>query len=817
MSIPINVLFVEDSEDDMLLLVRELRRGDYQPVYQQVDTAAAFVAALEQKTWDLIIADYALPQFSGLAALKLLNERGLDLPFMIISGIIDEAMAVQAMKNGAHDYLMKDNLQRLTPAVERELREAAMRQQQRATEAALAARQTLLRDGNEKLLQLARSQNVQEGRLEQAFAEITALTAQLLKVERVSVWLFAENRALYRCHDLYQLTKQRHTQGLELACRDYPRYFQAVEENRCVAAHNARTDPRTSEYTENYLIPRNITAMLEVAIRLQGKMVGSLSLEHVGTERQWQAEEEVFASSIADLAGLALGAYERQQAVEALRKSEEQYRDLFEYANDVIYTHDLQGNFLSANRKVEQVTGYLRSEVADLTVAQIVAPEYLDLAKANVLKKLQGESNHTIYELEILCKDGRRVPLEVNTRLLYEDGRPVGIQGIARDISERRQLEEQLRQAQKMEAIGRLAGAVAHDFNNLLTAILGYSQLLLRRLTPTEPMRRELLEIEKAGQRAATLTHQLLTFSRKHVFEPQVLNLNSVVSDIEQMLRRLIGEDVELTVSLDPILGSVKADRGQLEQVIMNLVVNSRDAMPHGGKLSITTTKVTFAHAYGDLSPGAYVVLTVADTGIGMDRNTQARIFEPFFTTKEPGRGTGLGLATVYGIVKQSNGLIECVSEVGRGTRFRIYLPQIQETQVVAEPPRLPEGSYRGTETVLLVEDDDAVRGLTRRMLELNGYAVLEAHNAQEALALCQQQVTPIPLMVTDVVMPQVNGRELAQQVAERWPKIKVLLISGYTDNHLALQNTTNRSFPLLQKPFTPEALLQKVRTLLDT
>lgn len=816
MTVPIRVLFVEDSEDDVLLLLRELRRSGYTPLHHRVDTALTFTQALAEQTWDLIIADYSLPQFSGLAALKLVNERQLDLPFLIISGIIDEQIAVEAMKNGAHDYLMKDNLKRLAPAVERELREAAVRWQQRAAEAELTARQAFLREANATLLQLAQSQNIQEGRLAQAFVEVTEVTAQLLKVERVSIWLFTPDQTKFRCQDLYEQRTQKHSQGDELNRVDYPCYFQALEEHRCVAAHDARTDPRTAEYTHNYLIPLGITSMLDMAVRLHGQMVGTICLEHIGLPRQWLTEEEVFAGSLADTVALALGAYERQQANEALRHSEEQYRDLFENANDVMYTQDLQGKFLAVNKKAEQLTGYLRTEAVDLQITQLIAPEYLELIKANIAKKLNGEADQTIYEVEIICKDGRRVPVEVNSRLLYEDGCPVGIQGIARDISERKLLEEQLRQAQKMEAIGRLAGAVAHDFNNLLTAILGYSQLLLRRLGSGEAMRKELVEIEKAGQRAAALTNQLLTFSRKQVFEPQVLNLNPIVTDIEQMLRRLIGEDIDLAVALAPELGRVKADRGQLEQVIMNLAVNSRDAMPQGGTLTIATANVEIKSVVGEIKPGAYVTLTVSDTGIGMDRETQARIFEPFFTTKEAGKGTGLGLATVYGIVKQSGGSIECISEVGKGTLFRIYLPQIQESIFAPQPTRRPEPNYTGHETVLLVEDDEAVRELTRHMLELNGYAVIEARDAQEALMLCHQQTTPIPLLITDVVMPQVNGRVLAQRISSLWPTTKVLLISGYTDNHLLPQNGAERPFPLLQKPFTPEALLGKVRALLD-
>ncbi len=943
MSLPLRVLLVEDSEDDALLLMRELRRGGYLPNCERVDTLDAFSKALAEQDWDLIIADYLLPQFSGLAALKYLKSCNLDIPFLIISGIIDEHMAVEAMKSGAHDYLMKDNLKRLVPTVERELREAGERRSRRAFETALADRQSWLRRANEVLLQLARSPSIQEGDLTRAFAEITEATVQLLSVARASIWLFTEDRTQFCCYDLYILASQEHTQEAPLNTDEYPEYIRALAENRYIAAHDVYTDPRTAELSAIYLIPQGITSILDVAIMLQGQLVGVICLEHVGPIRHWQTEEEVLAGSLADLVALALGANERQQTAEALRKreekyrdlfenandmiytldlegrftsvnkraeqvlgytraelvgtvvdhyiapeyvvlsfvnwdrkfahqtdatiyelevvrrdgqhvplevntrliyeageavgvqgiardiserkqaesalrmSEEKYRDLFEYANDVIYIHDLQGNFLSVNQKAEQITGYKRDEVIKLNMSQIIVPEYLELAKTNILKKLQGESSNTVYELEVICKDGSKRPLEVNTRLLYEGQRPVGVQGIARDISERKQLEEQLRQSQKMEAVGRLAGAVAHDFNNLLTAILGYSQLLLRRLDPNGPMRKEVVEIEKAGQRAAALTNQLLAFSRKQVFQPQVLNLNLVVADIEKMLQRLIGEDIELRAIFDPMLGLTKADRGRLEQVIMNLAVNSRDAMPRGGQLTIYTANVELDELPIEAAPGAYIMLAVADTGMGMDKETLLHIFEPFFTTKEPGKGTGLGLSTVYGIVKQSGGYITCQSEPRQGTLFRIYLPRIEEPAERLEgQPSVAEVLF-GNETILLVEDDDAVRELTQQMLAMNGYAVLEASNAQDALSICRERTLPIPLLITDVVMPLTNGPELAQQVLQLRPETKVLYISGYTDNLLALRSSVAGSLPLLQKPFTPEGLTRKVREILDS
>ncbi|HEX8174161.1 MAG TPA: PAS domain S-box protein [Pyrinomonadaceae bacterium] len=387
-------------------------------------------------------------------------------------------------------------------------------------------------------------------------------------------------------------------------------------------------------------------------------------------------------------------------------------------------------------------------------------------------------------------------------------------------IEQERAKEEQLRQSQKMEAVGRLAGGVAHDFNNLLTAITGYSDLSLRRLEGNNPLRRNIEEIRKAADRAANLTRQLLAFSRKQVLQPKVLNLNDVVSDMDKMLRRLIGEDVDLLCIPAPALGCIKADPGQIEQVIMNLVVNSRDAMPRGGKLTIEAQNIfldeVYAGGHVPVLPGAYVMLMISDTGCGMDQETQARIFEPFFTTKEQGKGTGLGLSTVYGIVKQSGGYVWVYSEVGCGTTFKIYLPRV-DGEAQAEITRdLLAPLPQGTETVLLVEDEEIVRRMARQVLEMNGYCVLEAGGAREAIEICEQYKGPIHLLLTDVVMPQMGGKELAGQINALRRQIKVLFMSGYTNDAIVHHGVLDRNVAFLQKPFMPSALAHRVREVLN-
>jgi two-component system cell cycle sensor histidine kinase/response regulator CckA len=506
---------------------------------------------------------------------------------------------------------------------------------------------------------------------------------------------------------------------------------------------------------------------------------------------------------------------ERKQAEEALRQSEERYRELFENANDMVFTLDLDGNFTAINGSGERITGYERDELLGRNFAQLVAPEDAESTYA-----LAGEGDARTFECSIIAHDGRRVPIEVASRLIREGGTPVGVQGIARDVSERRELEEKLRQAQKLEAIGLLAGGVAHDFNNMLTAITGYSDFALAALDNERGVRRaDIEEIAKAAERAGALTSQLLAFSRKQILRLEVVDLNDVVGEMDKLLRRLIGEHIDVVTAFGAGLGRVKADRSQLEQVIVNLAVNARDAMPNGGKLVIETANADpdeiRAHA-PELTPGPHILLTVSDTGCGMDAATQARIFEPFFTTKGRGQGTGLGLATVYGVVKQSGGHIEVESEPGIGTTYRIYLPRVDEPVAASDETVEPAESATGSETVLLVEDEEIVRKLIRDTLRRSGYTVVEAEDGAEAMRICERREAPVDIVVTDVVMPNMTGPELVERLATVQPDVKVLYVSGYTDGHMAPRGQLDSSTELLMKPFTPNLLARKVRELLD-
>jgi PAS domain S-box-containing protein len=419
-------------------------------------------------------------------------------------------------------------------------------------------------------------------------------------------------------------------------------------------------------------------------------------------------------------------------------------------------------------------------------------------------------------------KNGRDLNVALSIGVIRDrEGRVTGSFGISQDITERKQLEEQLRRAQKMEAVGQLAGGVAHDFNNLLTVIIGYAGDLTERLDTSDPLRKKAEEIARSGQRAASLTRQLLAFSRQQVLEPKVLNLNSVVDDLKKMLRRLINEDIELITALDPELGQVKADQGQIEQVIVNLAVNARDAMPRGGKLTIETTNVkvdeVLARQHPPISPGSFALLTVTDTGVGMDAETQSRIFEPFFTTKDRGKGTGLGLATVYGVVKQSGGFMRVSSELGHGTTFEILLPRIDErVQAIAQDPS-SRATWRGSETILLVEDDEALRELILDSLSARGYAVLEAANGSEALQIARQRSGKIDLLLTDVVMPGMSGPQVADGIVAPYPHVKVLYMSGYPEFAAGREELLRQGRRLLQKPYTLRNLAHAVRETLET
>ncbi len=634
MSTPLHVLVAEDSQDDALLLVRQLQRSGYDPTWERVQDAAAMQSALTRTAWDIVISDSSMPDFSAREALEVLKQVGLDIPFIIVSGTIGEEAAVASMRAGASDFLLKGKLARLAPVVERELRES-----------------------------------------------------------------------------------------------------------------KARSD--------------------------------------------------------------------RRRAEDDLRTSETRYRNLFESIPLPMWVFDLETlKFLAVNEAAVRHYGYTRTEFATMTLADI-RPAGEPGSQRESVPDAADEKQTWRHRR----KDGSTIRVEIKAHDLTFESRPARL-ALVTDVTERQRLEEQLRQAQKMEAVGRLAGGIAHDFNNVLSVILSYGDMLLADLKQGEPMRDDIEEIRKAATRAADLTRQLLMFSRQQVIEPKVLDLNDVVTGMSKMLQRILGADVSFVFTPHQPLGRVRIDPGSIEQVIMNLVVNARDAMPTGGTLTLETANTAlddhYAKDHYGVTPGRYVMFTVADTGVGMDKATQARVFEPFFTTKDAGRGTGLGLSTVFGIVQQGGGSVTIESERGKGASFTVYLPRV-DAKIESVRPTGPPTASRGSEIVLLVEDDDQVRTVSRGILRRSGYQVLEARNAGEALLLAEAHAPgTIHLLLADIVMPQVSGPDLAKRLASLHPAMKVLFMSGYTDDNVVRHGVVRSAISFVQKPITPEMLTAKVREVLD-
>ena len=642
---PLRVLLVEDSATDAKLVLQALR-GLGRPIeHERVDDAGSMRALLEERPWDVVLSDWSMPKFSGLEALALVKVLKVDLPFILVSGTVGEDTAVLAMRSGAHDYVLKDRLERLPAAVAREL-----------------------------------------------------------------------------------------------------------------ASHEER-----------------------VATRLR-------DAEH--------------------------------------RRLERRYRRILETTHEGVFVTDTERRIVFANARLEEMLGYAAGELNGRSQAVLI----LDVDRA-VASESFGHRSRGIAEngeFRLRRKDGTELWVQRSSSpLLDDDGRFAGMFAMVTDLTERkraeeslRRTEEQLRQSQKMDAVGRLAGGIAHDFNNVLSVILGFGEMMLSELKPGEPMCDDLHEINRAAMRAADLTRQLLMFSRQQVLEPKVLDLNEVLAGMDRMLQRILGADVDLVSLPTQPLGRVRADLSNIEQVIMNLVVNARDAMPRGGKLTIETANVKLDAAYAEthagVAPGGYVMLAVTDSGAGMDAATRKRIFEPFFTTKGKGTGTGLGLSTVFGIVRQSGGNIWVYSEPGHGTTMKVYLPQARGSNTAMDTVPTESRTRRGSETVLLVEDDEQVRVLTRTILERYGYHVLEASSGGDALLICEQHKAAIHILLTDVIMSRMSGRELAERLAPLRPEMKVLYMSGYTDDSVVRHGILQSDVAFLQKPIIPETLTRKVRHVLD-
>ena len=552
----------------------------------------------------------------------------------------------------------------------------------------------------------------------------------------------------------------------------------------------------------------------------RGKILGTFALYRREAGEPLPGSASVLESA-AHLAGIAL---DRERALRAAVESEERFRLLVDGVRDhAIFMTDATGRIMTWNPGAERIFGYAASEAIGSQVERLIPAEDCQIVGARAWLDGSDAKRRDERDRTFLRREGSHFAAEASTHALREtDGSLRGYAVMVHDLTERRRLEAQLRQSQKMEAIGQLAGGIAHDFNNLLTVINGFSELVLAGLPPKDSRRTALTAIRDAGERAAGLTSQLLVFSRQAMVEPKVLDLNSVVASTAGLLRRLIGEDIEIITELSPVIGHVRVDPGQLEQVLMNLAVNARDAMPRGGVLRIATDNASVERGQAKdganpVDPERYVVMTVSDTGHGISDDVKSRIFEPFFTTKGIGKGTGLGLATVYGIVNQAGGHIAVESEVGIGTVFRVYLPvAVTERAAAIQSPTGQRIGSRGAETILLAEDEEEVRNLARLSLQMHGYRVLDAASGEDAMRLAQAHADEIDLLVTDVVMPEMGGRELANLLRQKQPQLKVLFMSGYTDDALVRHGVAAAADAFLQKPFTPSTLARKVRETLD-
>jgi two-component system, cell cycle sensor histidine kinase and response regulator CckA len=887
---PLRVLLVEDLEDDAKLLIRELTRGGYDVSFRRVETADALRDALARERWDAVLSDYSLPTFNGVAALRVTQESGQDLPFIFVSGTIGEDIAVGAMKAGAHDYVMKNNLARLVPAVERELRDAMDRQQHRAAETQMRMSEHKYRhlfrsmsdaallvamdsgkliDANEqaevlfglpreRLLGLCVSDVYPEGLdvpRENGAAEGASAAVEMecvvsrpngsmvpvnVCVSDVDLYERRFKLALFR--DISQ--RKRSEAALRASEERLAKIFNLSPTAICIvrASDNRFVEANTAfvygtGYTREEIIghtPEELQLWVDqgeraeilrevdrsgtaVAYKLRGRRkngetgVGLSSVTRINLNNG----EPHFLWLIQDIT-------EIDRADEARRESERRFRQLAENIDEVFWLAELdKRQLVYVSPAYSCVWGRSCESAYDdpLSWLESVRTEDRDRVRAALEKQATGDYD---IEYRIVRPDGsmrwiheRAFPVKNSAGKIYR------VAGIASDITVRRELEEQFRQAQKMEAVGQLAGGIAHDFNNLLTVIQLQASLLSDRVRRDREADLGVRQIMEAAKRASNLTRQLLTFSRRQTQNARNVDLAEVIGSMTKMLRRILGEDVCFESHFSPTLPLVYADPGMIEQVLMNLVVNARDAMPSGGKLTVSLGSAEIDAQYVASNPsaslGRHVCLAVSDTGTGIPPEIRSRIFEPFFTTKEVGKGTGLGLATVFGIVNQHRGWIELESDVGVGTTFRVYLPAIAQARADAASEQQQAPVRGGTETVLLVEDEDLVRALASTALRERGYRVLEATNVADALRRWDEVQGRVDLVLTDLIMPGgASGKDLSDQLLKRSPSLRIIFTTGHSTSAAgqALQLTAGVNY--LEKPYSFTELATIVRRRLD-
>ena len=781
MSKSIRVLIVEDLPKDAELAEREILAALDSCEFRRAETREEFLVALKEFRPGLIVSGLKLPSFDGLTALKLTLEHAPDLPFIILTGSMNEDTAVECLKAGAWDYVIKEHVKRLGPAVQSALKQKKLRKKRRKSEEAL-------RKSEEQYRVLADNATDVVWTLDPESGKFTYFSPSVQSLRGYSP---AEAMAL-------PIDK-------------------TLTPNSLKRALTASRQALEWEQTPGRELSRTILLELE-EIRKDGSIVP--------TEARIKFLRDAQGKPVG-LLGITRDITERKQAEKTLRESEEKYRELWEQTRDGIALADLEtGILLDCNQAMGDLVGRTREELIGQHQKILHLPASDNAKFFPAFEKHRTDREGGLLEDVLITKAGETKVVEIKATLLTLQGKKV-MQGIFRDIAERKRAEEeqeklqaQFLQAQKMESVGRLAGGVAHDFNNMLQTIIGYCELAFEETAADSPLREDLLEIQKAANRSADLTRQLLAFARKQTVIPRVLDLNETLEGMLKMLRRLIGEDIDLFWKPGLDLWKVKMDPSQIDQILANLSVNARDAISGTGKVTIETENVTLDEAYcaghAGFSPGQYVQLAVSDDGCGMDPETLEHIFEPFFTTKKEGAGTGLGLSTVYGIAKQNGGFINVYSEPGKGTAVKIYLPRFEgkASEALAESAaEVPQGHG---ETVLLIEDEESILKLGQKILERLGYTVLSAGTPGEALRLAETHAGEIHLLITDVVMPEMNGRDLAERIVSIKPGLKCLFMSGYTANAITHSNVLDEGMQFIQKPFSLKNLAAKVREVLD-
>jgi PAS domain S-box-containing protein len=816
----LNILLAEDEPAHVEAIRRAFPSGGNGPYFQVARTLGEYRGIARTNPPDIALVDLNMPDGRAVDVIEWPPENNA-FPVLIMTSYGDQQVAVEALKAGALDYIVKspETFQNMPRIVDRALREWDLLLARRQDQARIVHLNSVLR-GIRNVNQLITKGRDRVPLMQDACDQLV----DMMGYQTVWIALGTASSGLRLCAHAGMSGERADILGRDLQNGIVPDCVEkAFNSGTVVGQDIPEGECQSCVACETGLHRGVLAAPMQHLAAVYGAMIATVPSEYALDPEEQALFQELVGDISSALYRIELEEQHRKSQ-DALEASEARFRDLIENLEDVIFSIDSDGRIQYMSPAVQQKYGYTPAEIVGHHFIELIHPEDLAGTVENLQRVLAGSA--APYEFRGLDKEGQVRHLRSTSRVRLENGVPVGVNGVVSDITaevlanrEREKLQEHLRMSQKLEAVGRLAGGVAHDFNNLLGVIINYADFVIDELDEASPARNDVIEIRDAGRRAAALVRQLLAFSRKQILEPEVLNLNRIIRGIENLLRRLLGEDMQIILMLDDGLGSVLADPGQIEQVVVNLAVNARDAMPKGGKLIIQTSNVDLDADYADkhfsFSPGPYVMLSVTDTGCGMDAQTRQNIFEPFFTTKERDKGTGLGLATVYGIVKQSGGYIWVYSEPGHGSVFKVYLPWVDAPETESRR-QTPQAITTGTETVLIVEDEDSVRKLAERILGNAGYTILSASSGEEALALCATPGTRFDLLLTDMVMPRISGSELADRLSAVSPPFKVLFMSGYSDHATVRDEVQDSGALLVVKPFSASELTRRVRAALD-